>query len=230
MAISESMIARKNLEPDHTETYQQYQYMFPELAMVRMGRWNDILQDTASINTDWTYAAILDDFAKGMAYAKTGNINKAQKHLEMLRSKMKDTSLQVRSASFSNTAFECIAVPENILYTAILFEQKNYDAALSAINKAIAAEDKLTYLEPKQWLLPARQYLGAYLLQLHRAKEAEAVYREDLVWNPGNGWSLLGLYPKPYIAQNKTSEAEKYKAEYMHSFAKAEIMPTVSAY
>ena len=100
---------------------------------------------------------------------------------------------------------------------------------MTAINAAIEAEDKLLYSEPKIWMLPARQYLGAYLMQLNKSAEAEAVYREDLVWNPGNGWSLLGLY-QALKAQGKKAELEKLKSQFTYSFSEAEVMPTTSTY
>ncbi len=74
--------------------------------------------------------------------------------------------------------------------------------AMTAFNRAIECEDELTYLEPNDWPLPARHYAGACLLKLGRAAEAEKLYREDLVENPGNGWGLLGLY-QSLVAQHK---------------------------
>ena len=91
------------------------------------------------------------------------------------------------------------------------------------------AEDSLVYAEPNSWMLPARQYLGAFLLELNKPADAEKVYREDLVHNPGNGWSLLGLY-QSLQAQKKTAELEKLKALFMNSFSKADSLPSTSAY
>ena len=109
------------------------------------------------------------------------------------------------------------------------FHQKKYSEALTAIKKAILAEDSLKYREPKLWMLPARQYLGAFLMKLNQPKEAEKVYREDLVWNPGNGWSFLGL-SQCLEAQKKRLESKKLKALYMNSFSQADWLPTSSAY
>jgi len=58
---------------------------------------------------------------------------------------------------------------------------------------------------------------------------AEKVYREDLVWNPGNGWSLLGLYQSLRV-ENKNDEAEAYKKKYMQSFSGAEHIPPGSVF
>ena len=60
-------------------------------------------------------------------------------------------------------------------------------------------------------------------------KKAEKVYRDDLVWNPGNGWSLLGLH-QSLQAQKKTKELDKLKKLYSNSFSQADVMPVGSVY
>ena len=71
--------------------------------------------------------------------------------------------------------------------------EKKEAAALALFHTAIAFEDSLIYREPKDWMLPARQFLGEYLLSVNKKSAAEKIYREDLVQNPGNGWSLNGV-------------------------------------
>jgi tetratricopeptide (TPR) repeat protein len=51
----------------------------------------------------------------------------------------------------------------------------------------------MQYNEPRDWVHPARQYLGNVLLKAKKYAEAEKVYKEDLKINPNNGWSLTGL-------------------------------------
>lgn len=228
-ALLKSMALRNIVEPTHEKTHGQYNFMFPAFAMVRMGKWQEILRDTATINSEWSYAGLLSDFAKGMAHAKMGFFVEAKSELEQLREKKNDEILRVKVTPFSSSPYECSIVAENILAATIFFNQKKYDAAITAIKKAILAEDSLLYSEPKIWLLPARQYLGAFLLKLNKPNEAEKVYREDLVWNPGNGWSLLGLY-QSLKAQQKNGELKKLKALYTYSFSKADILPPCSVY
>ncbi|RYY14336.1 MAG: hypothetical protein EOO04_30365 [Chitinophagaceae bacterium] len=228
-AIQKTMTLRQSIDPDYANTYNQYLYMYPVLANVRMGKWQAILQDTTSINPEWTYAGILSDFSKGMAYAKTGNYAQAETHLEKLRAKQKDTILRVRFTPMMSTPFECSVVAENILLATTSFHQKKYEQAFTAIKKAIRAEESLIYSEPNLWMLPARQYLGAFLLKLKQSKEAEKVYRDDLKWNPGNGWSLVGLY-QALKSQQKTRELKDLKLRYLNSFSDADVIPTTSAY
>jgi tetratricopeptide (TPR) repeat protein len=228
-ALQKTATLRNSVIPTHENTYSQYQFMYPLFAMVRMGKWQEILQDTTKIKQEWTYAGILNDFAKGMAYAKTGNYALAEKYLKQLRLKQNDTILKARFAPHMSSPFECSIVAENILLANTAFAEKKYNQAFSAIKKAIRAEDSLIYAEPNLWMLPARQYMGAFLLLQNKAKEAEKVYREDLVWNPGNGWSLVGLY-QALKAQKKTLELKKLKELYMYSFSDADSLPITSAY
>lgn len=228
-AIAKSLVLRNSVHPTGEATYLQYQYMFPQLAMVRLGQWKAILQDDTPVEPEWHYAQILHHFAKGMALAKTGNFDKAEVQLHKLREAMKDESLRKKFIPHTSSPAECATVAENIFEATLFFEQKKPVEAIRSINRAIQAEDSLIYSEPKIWMLPARQYLGAFLLQMKQPKEAEKVYCEDLVWNPGNGWSLLGLY-QALQAQGKNSELPGLKKKYTASFSAAEVIPDRSAY
>lgn len=76
----------------------------------------------------------------------------------------------------------------------MLAQQKGlFRAAKTAFEKAVEAEDALIYDEPRDWPLPARQYLGDLLLKTGDPAGAIAVFKKDLEINPMNGWSLTGL-------------------------------------
>lgn len=228
-ASEKTLTVRKSIDPTREMTYFQYLYMFPQLAMVRLGKWQEIIHDESRLEDDWHYASILSDFAKGMAFTRIGNPAKAKEHLASLRKSMKVPLLKKKFVPHTSSPYECAVVAEHILEANIFFTLKNQSEALQSIEKAILAEDSLIYSEPKIWMLPARQYQGAFLMELNRPAEAEKVYREDLVWNPGNGWSLLGLY-QALKAQKKTKELEELKKLYMNSFSEAEVIPGKSAY
>lgn len=228
-ALAKSLVLRNSVRPTTEAPYLQYQFMFPQLAMVRLGQWSRLLQDDTPIEPGWQYAQVLHHFAKGMALAKTKGYAQAEAHLQQLREAMKGETLRKRFAPHISSPAECAMVAENILQATLYFEKKDPARAIHTIKKAILAEDSLLYSEPKIWMLPARQYLGAFLLRVNRDKEAEAVYREDLVWNPGNGWSLLGLH-QALEAQGKKTELAVLKKKYTASFSGAEQIPPRSAY
>jgi hypothetical protein len=202
------------------DAYNQFVYMIPVIAAVRLGKWDDILRSPEP-NADWKYASVLDHFAKGMAYVHRNNLNEAKKYLDSLQLNLKDSLLNVRLMPF-NTSAQSGRIAAAILKGEILFEEKKWDESVVAFQEAIAEEDNEIYREPPDWFIPARQYLGAFLLQMNKAKEAEEVYREDLVWNPGNGWSLLGMY-QSLIAQHKTKEASAYKIQFTKAFERADV-------
>ena len=219
---------RKSVSPSYENTYQQHLYMMPVMAWVRMGKWEQIINDRELPNEGWTYASLLHHFAKGLAYVNTNQLVTAKKHLAELQEKSKDKILKKIDTPF-NSPSQGAFIAENILSASILFHEKKYTDAIELMNKAIRMEDSLIYIEPKDWMIPARQFLGAHLMKLKRYTEAEDIYRRDLEWNPGNGWSLLGLC-QSLEAQGKIKEADSYRADYLKSFSAADEIPPGSVY
>jgi tetratricopeptide (TPR) repeat protein len=209
------------------DPYSQWVYMLPTVALVRLGKWDEILQVNAP-SRQWKYAQVIDHFARGMANVRHNHLPAAKSDLDSLEGNLRDSLLAVRLMPF-NTPAESGNVAANILRAEILFAEGRHDAAIAAFNSAAAAEDALIYREPQQWLIPARQYLGMYLLKLKRAQDAEQVYRQDLDRNPGNGWSLLGLY-QSLLAQQKSAEAAAVKAKYLAAFDSCDVNPVASAF
>ncbi|WP_141110347.1 tetratricopeptide repeat protein [Dyadobacter psychrophilus] len=219
---------RKSVAPVHENPYDQYLFMLPELTLVRLGKWDEILKDTTKLDPKWTYATLLRNFARGMAYLNTGATDKAKVELSALLEKAKDPILTKRRVPFNS--FTPIAnIAGEILTAAIAFDDKRYEETIASLNKAIAIEDGLIYTEPNDWPIPARQFLGAYLIKMNKPAVAEKVYREDLMWNPGNGWSAIGL-AQSLKAQKKTKELAKIESAYKQSFSTAEQLPTGSVF
>ncbi|MHA4740275.1 tetratricopeptide repeat protein [Dyadobacter sp. MSC1_007] len=219
---------RSSVAPQHETTYDQYLYMLPVMVHVRLGKWEQILSDTVSPAADWTYAGLLSDFAKGMAFANTGRLDSAASRLEMLREKSKDPVLTKRRIPF-NSPIQVARIAEKILAGVVAISGKAPSEAIALFEEAVQLEDKLIYTEPKDWPIPSRQFLGAYLLKTGKPKQAENVYRQDLVYNPSNGWSLVGL-AQSLKAQRKTKEIDSIKARYTQSFAHAEQIPPHSVF
>jgi tetratricopeptide (TPR) repeat protein len=219
---------RNSVSPDYAGTPLQWIYEIPMISYVRMGKWMEILKDSDSPDKHWPFAQILYDFAKGMASANQGDPEAAHEWLQKLKQEESDRILTIVDTPF-NAPIQIARVAENILNASILYIGKDFDAALSTIKMAISLEDELIYREPKSWLIPARQYLGHWLLKLHQPVQAEKIYRQDLSWNPGNGWSILGMY-QSLLAQGSKKEAEPYRSRYMQSFSGADEIPPGSVY
>lgn len=168
----------------------QYVYMQPTLTNVRFGKWDDILRREPIDSL--AYASILLHFSKGLAWCAKGDAAKARLELNALNSRMQDTSLKAPIDNFS-CAYDASRVAQLILQGMIAATQKQYATAIATLQKAVTAEDNLIYNEPRDWPIPARQYLAQALLKAGRYNEAIAVLNKDLKINPNNGWALTGL-------------------------------------
>jgi tetratricopeptide (TPR) repeat protein len=226
--LSDAIRCSKSVSPAYEDMYAQYMFMMPAFTLIRMGKWKEILKNDTVPDAKWIYAGAIDDFARGMAFVYTGHPDSARKHLILLQGKSADSILSVAD-TLSNTALQGAEEAGEILSASIYFSEKKFDSAIAHISRAIRLEDGLFYYEPKSWPIPARQFLGAFYLKMGKPALAEKVYREDLVWNPGNGWSLLGLC-QSLKAQNKTAQIKSYQKKYMQAFSGAEQIPPGSVY
>lgn len=218
----------KALNPNFkNDPYAQFVYMLPEIALVRLGKWQEILQEPRP-DFQWKYARIMDDFAKGVAHVRKRDLSAARQCLSDLQVNLADSLLAIRRMPY-NKPKQSGEIAAGILSGEILFAEGKTAEAINAFKNAVSAEDQLIYREPQEWFIPARQYLGACLLKINRARDAEMVYRDDLVYNPGNGWSQLGMYIS-LKAQKKLKEARKYEVLYRQSFAAGDVKPIESVF
>lgn len=169
----------------------QYVYLTPAFVMVRYGKWDEVLKLPA-IPDSYVDANALWHWARGMAMVGKNNLAGAKNELALLKEKMKDPSMSVVYSPF-NSALDAAKVAENILAGRIAEKENKEADAVAYFKEAVKAEDAMIYNEPRDWLLPARQYLGNALLNGNYS-EAERIFHEDLDQNPRNNWSLYGLY------------------------------------
>lgn len=184
--------------------YTQYLYMSPLFTQIRFGRWDDLLKEPA-IPQKRVYANIMLHYGKGLAYARKHQFDKATIELERMRDSVNSPLLQDHPVAF-NPGTAAVQVAEKILQGVIAEEKNQLTPAVAFLKEAADKEDLMLYNEPKDWLLPARHYLGHTLLKAKQYAEAEKVYREDLRVNPNNGWSLTSL-AETLMKQNKKKEA-----------------------
>lgn len=176
--------------PGALGNYVQYLARTDIFTSVRFGKWKEILGEPVADTL--AFVAVLQHFARGMAFANTGNTAAAEKELLVMQEKMKVPALKDPFTPF-NSVYDAAVVGENILAGTIAENKHDLKQALVFYKEAVTAEDKLIYNEPRDWLLPARQYLGDALIKAADYKEAVIVFTRDLQINPKNGWSLTGL-------------------------------------
>lgn len=134
-------------------------------VLVRFRRWNDIDSQKASA------------FDAGMRAAALGDFDRANKALRTVHGAQDPTN----------------TVSREVLQAAIARVYGDQPAELSALRRAVAAQDKLGRSEPPSFFFPVRESLGGALLRAAQYTEAERTFREDLIRNPDNPRSLFGL-------------------------------------
>ncbi len=188
--------------PGSLGNYVQYIHQSPLFTQLRFGKWDDILKE--KVVDSLSYTPVLQYFAKGIAFAKKDQITKAKEALELMKTKMDEPSLKEPLAPF-NAAYDGALVAKNILEGIIAEKEKDFNNAIAYFQAAVVAEDNLIYTEPRDWLLPARQYLGNVMVIAGKFKEAIVVFNKDLEINPNNGWALTGLAKSYQGINNKTA-------------------------
>jgi tetratricopeptide (TPR) repeat protein len=196
----------------------------PALAMVRFGKWDDLL---AEPKPDAKYPVLTAFWlhGHGMALAAKGKLKEAHADADALR-KMADAAPADLNVGMSpaRTVFSLAA---KILEARLATIEKK-PQALAAWDDAVKVADGLAYSEPDDWFYSVRTFQGAALLGAGKAKEAEAVYREDLRRKPKNGWSLFGLW-KALEAQHAPGAAAA-KADFDAAWAHADVKLKTSAF
>lgn len=138
------------------------------------------------------YLKAMWHYARGAAYAK-------RKDLEAARAEADAITAIAREQNFSAMVDGGVPAPQlldlaqRVIAGRVAQAQGDYQAAVTAFQKAATIEDDLPYLEPPYWYYPIRQSLGAALLQRGSPVEAERVFRDALEQFPNNAWALYGL-------------------------------------
>ncbi len=193
----------------------------PLLAYTRFGKWNEILTIPPP-NADIKHLNLIRHYARGMAFVRKNNPKEAQEELDAIMSLSEDPELEELIATAHNPSVNIAKIAYEVVAGELAALNGDLTKAQEHLEKAVKAEDGLTYTEPAAWHIPTRQNLGAILLKSGKYQEAEKVYREDLKVLRQNGWSLLGLY-KSLEAQGKTNEAMTIKKEFGKAWEHADL-------
>ena len=200
----------------------------PLQAEIRFGRWQDVLAEPAP-PAALHYPTGIWHYARGVAYAMQGNLNKADAELAELQNMMADPALTTLMVDSGNTATPMLQIASRVLAGEIAAKRGATEAAVSYFKQAAEIEDRLAYVEPPSSPLPVRQQFGAFLLAKGLTNEAEAVYRADLARFPENGWSLYGLAAS-LRAQGKTAEADAVQARFKRAWNLSDVTLTASVF
>jgi tetratricopeptide (TPR) repeat protein len=193
----------------------------PLLTFARFGDWDLVLGEPAP-PAERRFQTALWHYARGLAYARTGDLPAAARERAALAAIAADATLGASIYDTSGgTAGERLGIAEKHLDGEIAAARGDVAAAVESLEAAIAVQDAMPYSEPPPFYVQVRQVLGGVLLDARKAAAAEAVFREDLRRFPNNGWSLYGL-SKSLEAQGKRTEAHWAREGFRNAWVRAE--------
>jgi hypothetical protein len=188
-------------------------------VLLRFGRWDEVLTLSAPAPTR-TVQTALYHFMRGAAFAGQGKVEEATREQRALAEATSRVPTDVMiSATNSGRAVLDVAAAD--LEARIAGLRGDKAAAVAAFAEAVAAEERLNYNEPPDWLLTERERLGAELLAQGRAVDAEQVFRADLLRNVGNPRSLFGLWRS--LDALKQGGADDARRAFETAFAAADV-------
>lgn len=196
----------------------------PWLAYVRFGMWTEMLTAPPPPATD-PYATGIRHYGRGVAFVARRQMERADAEVraldtimahEAFRTTLKDSPLLVN-----------LQIASRIVKGELAARRSAIADAVRLLEEAVVLEDAIPYNEPPVWHHPVRQVLGGVLLDAGRAREAEAVYRADLVRVRENGWSLFGLM-RSLEAQQRNADAAAVRVRFERAWKRADLTLTSS--
>jgi tetratricopeptide (TPR) repeat protein len=227
-ALEAARRAREFVTDDLIATMPGMDWPFSEVysVLVRFGRWDEMIAEPPP---NPRFKALTGGYlyAKATALAAKGRVAEAKATVDDLEKLAGE--LPADAAAGFNTAKDVLAVGVLVAKARIAGAQNEPEEAINLLRQAVAKEDQLAYDEPADWFFPVRHLLGAELLKVGRANEAEAVYRADLRRHPANGWALAGLSAALEVEQ-KSRAAAKAKAQMESAWKSADVKLVSSAF
>ncbi len=194
----------------------------PILTLVRFGRWDQALAEPKP-DPVHIYLTGIWNYARGLAFVRTGKLDDAWKSLEQVRAiAATEEAAALGLASNTSTARDLLNIGSYHLEGEIARAEGRGDDAIEALENAVSWHQQLVYMEPPPWYAPPRLALGAALLEQGKAADAEAVFLADLEQYPKNGWSYYGLAAS-LAAQGKEGETTWARDAFASAWKNADI-------
>jgi tetratricopeptide (TPR) repeat protein len=199
----------------------QHFYLTPLYMKIRFADWDGVLAEPPPAE-EFPFLRVVHHVARGLALAATGRLDQAEAERKAAAALKDHASFPTLFVSSVNHAAAISSLAYEVLEGELAVRRRQADAAVKHFAQAVALEDGLIYMEPPDWPIPVRQMQGAALLELGRAADAEAAFREDMKKFPDNGWSLSGLQAS-LERQGKKPEAAAVGARLAQAWQKADI-------
>ncbi len=201
--------------------YGEYRRSLPLLALLRLQRWNAVLQEPAP-DTTFGLAQALGEQARGVAYARTARLPEARAALALAEAGAATVAQSHRGkGGFDRTLREVADAATSRLRAEIASAEGRHTDALAQQAQAVAASERADNDEPPMLAAGARVALGDLQLRAGQPAQAEQTFRQDLALMPASGWALNGL-AQALRAQGKPADADALKPQLDRAWAQAD--------
>ncbi|KAJ5488946.1 hypothetical protein N7539_003836 [Penicillium diatomitis] len=212
--------------PDYCEVFMSVR----SHVMVRFGMWTEIIDYPLPEDPElFCVTTALAHYAKGVAYAATGDVPNAMKQKELYEEAAK--RIPDSRLDFPNKCIDIVGIASAMLDGEIEYRRRNYAEAFDHLRRAVQLDDELGYSEPWSWMQPARHAYAALLLEQNHVEESAAVYRADLGLDesvirarrhPNNVWALQG-YHECLVRLGRDAEANIIRPQLTVALALADV-------
>jgi tetratricopeptide (TPR) repeat protein len=131
-------------------------------------------------------------YARAVGFARKGGLEESRREIDALAAIERNADFKPFDA-WNIPARDIVTTARHVASGRLADARQDLPAALAAYRAAVAAQDRLPYMEPPYWYYPTRQSLDVALLRAGQVDEAEDVFRAALARTPSNGWALRGL-------------------------------------
>jgi tetratricopeptide (TPR) repeat protein len=194
----------------------------PTFTLVRFQMWDEILAEDPGAARH-PFGAAVSHYARGRAHAAGGSLDEARAESEALAAiAASDDAAAMEQPEAFFPGGTMIAIMDEVLRSDLAALSGDDDEAIALLESAVGRQDALPYMEPPYWFASARIDLGNALVRAGRYGDAEAVFRDDLVAYPDNGWALFGL-AEAQGAQDDAEGAAETRARFEEAWRHADV-------
>ena len=141
---------------------------------------------------DFPYVRAMWHYMRGSAHVARGDIAATEAEVKAIAGLERSKGIAALAAG-GVPAADVLRIARHVLAARVAQAEGRLPEAIAVLERAVAIEDGLAYMEPPFWYYQVRQSLGGVLVLAGELDRAEDAFRASLARAPNNGWALYGL-------------------------------------